>query len=240
MATSKTIELEGVLSIGGDDCGCASDGENVTRRSLALRCSQYYQAAQSTDVPVRVATLGAIGSAWVDMPCTGGLISIEFLMLKSTQPVRVRIGAAPAKVTGSGGVFPTGFVGAETLTLTIDGVAVSVAFLSGDQTAAQVAARINAAAALAGLTAPRCVVASSGQLEISGVLTGTQGSVNITGGTGRATLGLATGIVYGSGADHDVYGLFVNEFPSYPDAPSRIQISGQATISVVAAGRTAA
>ena len=103
----------------------------------------------------------------------------------------------------------------------------------------RVAQRINAAAALAGLATPRAVVQTSGQLAVSGVATGSQGSVDVTGGTGRATLGLALGSVSGLGEDLNVYGSMLCEFPTYPDAPSRIQVSGTATLDVVAAGRSA-
>ena len=54
-----------------------------------------------------------------------------------------------ARVEGSGGTFPTGFAGGETLELAVDGAAsFTTTFTAGAQTAAQAAAEINAAAAL--------------------------------------------------------------------------------------------
>lgn len=235
---SSTITLQGSLDVGGDQCSTGCGSGDRTTRGLAFQCSSaYFQGAFSTDIPVQIATLGQIGAAWLDLPSTRSLLSIELLSLKTNQPVRLRIGAAPAVVTGVGGTFPTLFGGGETLTFDVDGQAVSVAFLIGDQSAAQVAARINAACALLALPTPVATVNTSGQLALSGLLTGVQGDVNITGGSGRATLGLALGKVLGGGSDVDVFDIFLLRTPQ-PSAITRVQISGVATIEVLAAGRT--
>lgn len=236
----NSISLRGSLDVGLDPCcssGCGAQDRTV--RALGLRCStQSYQSIVETGAPLRIQTLGAVGSDFVDLDVLESLAAIEFLYVKTDAPIELRIGAAAARVTGSGGVFPTGFAGGETLTLTIDTVPVSVAFLVGDQTAAQVAARINGACALAGLPTPRASVATSGQLQIDGVETGTEGAVAITGGTGGAALGLSGRSALGSGADVPVWGMFLTEFGNYPNVPARIQVSGIASVSIVAAGRT--
>ncbi len=236
----NALTLRGSLEVGLDPCcstGCGAQDRST--KSLQLRCAtQSYQSIVETGAPLRIQTPGAVGSEFVDLDVLETLTAIEFLFVKTDAPIELRIGAVAAIVTGSGGTFPTAFAGGETLTLTIDGVAVSVAFLVGDQTAAQVAARINAACALAGLPTPRASVASSGQLAISGVETGSDGAVVVTGGTGAATLGLTGASALGSGADVPVWGTFLVEFGNYPNVPSRIQISGIANVSLVAAGRT--
>lgn len=237
-----TLLLRGSLDV-GSDCGAGAGcgGTDRTVRALSLRCpgTAYYQTVVATGAPIRVQTVGVIGAQYVDLDLLLDFVGIEFLYLKSDSPISLRLNAAAAVLLGSGGTFPTGFVGGETLTFTLDGTPVSVAFLAGDQTAAQVAARINAACALVGLATPRASVASSGQVQIAGVLTGAAGTVVITGGTGAATLGLA-GSAVGSGADVPVWGTYLSEFRPYPDAVTRVQVSGQANLTIVAAGRTTA
>jgi hypothetical protein len=241
---TDSVALKGTLTIGGGTCvsgGCGGAGDQSVK-SLALRCAsgQVFQTVVETASPIAISTPGLIGAAFADLDILGDLTSIELLYVRTDRQILLRVGAAPAVVTGVGGLFPTLFVGGETLTLTIDGTPVSVAFLVGDQTAAQCAARINAACALAGLATPRAVVASSGQIAISGVLTGAQGTVVVTGGTGAAALGMTGLSAVGLGADVPVYGTMLIEFgvagQTSPPLPSRIQVSGLASITVVAAG----
>lgn len=95
--------------------------------------------------------------------------------------------AAAASITGVGGTFPTVFVGGETLELSLDGAPTRVVtFTAADQTNAQVRDRINAsmAATVADL--------SGGQIRLSSVQRGWGGSIEIVGGSARATLGLPT------------------------------------------------
>ncbi len=160
---------------------------------------------------------------------------MEFLALISNQAVRLRIGAAEATVLGVGGVYPTAFAGGETLNLLLDGVALAVAFLIGDQSALQVSQRINAAAMLAGFAyAPASV--DGGQLRLTSARTGIDGNVTVVSGTGAAALGLTGLEADGAGQDVDVYGLFLNEWGKSGAAPERIQISGSAQVSILAAG----
>lgn len=241
------LTLKGTLSAGGQcggpsiGCGASAD---VNVKTLALRCpGQPFQGAVETVSPIAIATVGPAGLNFVDLDLLGDLTQIEFLYLKSDQPIVLRVGADVAKLLGAGGIFPTGFVGGETLNLDFGGTAVAVVFLAGDQTAAQVAARINAACALAGLPTPRATVLSTGQLEIDGVTTGTSAEVSVTGGTGAAAIGYAgTPSASGAGADVPVYGTYLNEFgvagQAAPPVPKRVQFSGVANLTIVAAGKT--
>lgn len=106
-------------------------------------------------------------------------------------------------VIGVAGTFPTLFVGGETLTFNVDGVAVAVVFAVGDQTAAQVAAAIDAAIA----ATPNAAGSSAddgGEVRISGTKTD-NGNVTITGGTALAVLGFTVGQ---SGSTNDQLGTF--------------------------------
>ena len=72
---------------------------------------------------------------------------------------------------------------------------------------------------------------------LTGVLTGIQGSVLVTGGTGQTALGFASSAndtAAGLGADVDVNGAFLLE--SGVTGVSRVQISGQGTLEIFAAG----
>lgn len=238
---AESISLSGVLSIGGDACGgCATlGGGSSSSRALALGpCGDaYYQSIVQTGGALSIATPGAIGAAFEDLDLLGDLAAIEFLYAKVRGPLILRIGADVARLLGVGGTFPTGFAGGETLTLEIDGVAVSVVFDIADQTVAQVVARINAAIAFAGLPAPLARVTSLSQVSIESVNTGPEGTVEVTGGTGAATLGL-TGSAVGSGQDQRVEGLFLAQYDKSAP-PARVQVSGSGTIELVAAGRAA-
>lgn len=234
---SGTITLKGVLEVGGECVAACGGGSDTDRRTLSLRCpSTFFQGVVLTGIPLRVSTPGVLGASFVDLDLLADFVRVDFLYAKGDQPFVLRLYAASATLTGVGGTFPTLFGGGETLNVTIDGVAVAVVFQAGDQTAAQCAARINAACALAGLATPRAVVLTSGQLQITGVLTGSAGEVEVTSGTGAATLGLA-GSASGTGQDVQVFGTFLAEFDP-ANAPQRVQVSGSVNLSIVAAGRT--
>lgn len=97
--------------------------------------------------------------------------------------------AAAATLDGSGGTFPTLFVGGETLELSIDGgPTLVVTFTAAEQTIGQVVARINSVAAQ--------TIASdnAGQLRLSSAIRGYSGTIEVVGGTARATLGLPTAV----------------------------------------------
>lgn len=241
---TDSISLKGVLEVGGGVCVSSCGGADRSTKSIALRCAtgQQFQSAVETAEPIRVSTPGVPGASFVDLALLGDLTSIELLYVKSDQPIVLRVGAAEPELSGTGGTFPTLFVGGETLLLDFDGTAVTVTFAAGDQTAAQVAARINAECALVGLATPRATVQTSGQILITGLGTGSGADLSVIGGTGAATVGFAgTPSDTGAGADVPVWGTFLAEFGvtgSPPAPPARIQVSGNANLTIVAAGRT--
>lgn len=239
-----SISVKGVLEIGGGACVSSCGGADRSTKSISLRCATgaLFQSAVETAEAIRLATVGAPGTTFVDLPLLEQLTSIELLYVRGDQPVVLRIGAAEPVVTGASGTFPTLFVGGETLLLDVDGTPLSVTFDAADQSAAQVAARINAAFALAGYPTPRASVTSALQLAIEGVGTGASSTLSVTGGTGAATIGLgALPSAQGAGADVPVWGTMLVEFGvtgSLPYPPARIQFSGTSNLTVVAAGRT--
>lgn len=243
---TDTISLKGVLEVGGGSCVSSCGGADRSTKSITLRCAtgQQFQSAVETAEPIRISTPGAVGAVFTELSLLGDLTAIELLYVKSDQPIMLRIGAARPELTGSGGVFPTGFVGGETLALDFNGAAVLVTFQAGDQSASQVAARINSECALAGLSTPRASVATSGQIAISGLGTGASSTLSVTGGTAAAALGFAAlPVANGAGADVPVWGTFIAEFGvagSLPAPPAKVQLSGNANVTVVAAGRTTA
>lgn len=108
--------------------------------------------------------------------------------------------ATAGAALGVAGTFPTLFVGGETLTLEIDGdgVTQTVIFTVAAQTAADVASEINAQ--VYGAFAD----VSGGEVRITSDRRGTGSSVEIIGGTGRATIGLAIGVSSGTGNVSDI------------------------------------
>ncbi len=240
--SANRVELQGVITVGdGAGCGPCTAPGSMKSQGIALACSsKYYEAIVSSDAPIAVATPGAVGAAWIDLPVTSALEQIELLLVRSNAPMRLRLGAEPAQLIGEGATYPTGFVGGETLVLELDGVPLSLAFTSGAQTAQQVANQINAAAALAGFAYMPASV-QGGQLALEGRATGVQGNVDVASGSAVTALGFtALETAQGEGEDLDFNGLYLVEYgrgASY--APSRVQISGTGSIEVFAAGTPA-
>jgi hypothetical protein len=109
-------------------------------------------------------------------------------------------GGATVLATGDvvvAGQWPTSFAGGEQLTLAFDGNPnFTVFFQAGDQTLAQVIARINAYAGYAMASSTSSVI-----LTLTGRLPGTTGSVSVVSGSSGvlAKLGLTAGITIGTG-----------------------------------------
>lgn len=106
------------------------------------------------------------------------------------------IAALVATAAGAAFVTPTLFAGGEQITIAIDGgPAVTVTFTAADQLVADVVARINLALGFVS------AVVNVGQVDISGIVPGTSGSVvlaDVTPGT-LLTIGHAAGTTAGTG-----------------------------------------
>jgi hypothetical protein len=130
--------------------------------------------------------------------CTGGTGSINVgdTVLGALTTTSATFTGVPATVDASGGTFPTTFAGGNTLTLAYDSNQnFTTTFQATDQSALQVAARINSFAGFAFVTV------SGGQLVLTGRQPGTGGSVQVVGGSVGvlADLGLTAGVTAGTG-----------------------------------------
>lgn len=237
-----SVSVQGTLQSGAPICGTGGTSAVASTQRLFLggTCAnqgQSYDACVSSRVAIE--TSGAVGQNFIDLDCLDQLSSIELFSIQASARVMLRVDAAGALAVATAGSYPTGFVGTEALTWTLDALSVPVSFESGDQSVEQVAARMNAAAALQGVATPRVTVVS-GQLNVTGVQTGDGGTLAFS-GTAASQLGLDTATITGSkGEDIQVEGLAVIQFPRFPNAPGRIQVSGVATLDLVAAGRASA
>lgn len=237
--SQNSVQLSGQITVGNGVCIPCDGAPSTKVQSLSLACNGVgFPCIVSTDAPKVIQTAGVLGAEFVELPASSDIGNVEFLFVNTSTLMRLRIGAAAARVLGSGGTFPTSFGGGETLIASVDGAAFTTTFTAAAQLAADVVNEINAAAALAGIAFQPASVDASGQIALQGVLTGPEGTVVITGGTGAATLGLS-GSAVGAGSDIDVQGTFLNEFGrSNPNAPARIQVSGVGNVTVLAAGTT--
>lgn len=238
---AKTITSSGTLTVQDSSC---SSGAGQTTRDLGLgrggdSCAGTKEVGSSVCSQVSIDT-----SDFVDVDALDGLSEILFLYVRSSADTTLRLYALPASALAVSGSYPSGFAGGETLITTIDGVAVTTTFDVADQSIEQCVARINAAFALAGLTTP-LASAVNGQIQIVGVETKVGaagvGELSFT-GTGASQLGLDTGssptITQALGQDTVIRGLYMAEYPVSSGAPTKVQISGSATVDVVAGGRS--
>lgn len=243
---SKLVEASGTLTIQSDISvtGQGRDTRQLTLGPGGSSTGQRYFEAVASAQP-ELATPGAVGAAFEDLDPLDGLSEIQLLFLRSSAQVVLRFYALPAEAQAVGGIYPTAFGGGEQLIAVIDGVTVTTTFDIADQSALQCAARINAACALAGLATPRASVVG-GQLHIDGLATavgsGGVGQLSFS-GTGSTRLGLAAGtsptITEAQGQDVTVDGLALFELPRTGSRIlTKVQVSGQASLDVVAAGRS--
>lgn len=236
MACSVTLQGQIVVNPNGCGGGCSSCGSgagvSMTGKALALKCAQQaFEGVSSTDCPVSISTGGNLGTNFVALP--GVSVGEVSLLYVSTQlPVIVRLDATSPVLQGVGGTFPTGFVGGEVLDLVLNGNAVQVTFDAADQTAAQVAARINAGFALSGFAYQAATVAD-GQLVINGQGSGPAATLAVTASATATALGLA-GSAAGTATDLNLQGTNLLQFST---PVTSLQVSGTGLIDVLAAGR---
>ena len=235
--STQQVKLTGQITVGGTICPdpCATVSSKI--QGLALSCNQVaFQCVVSTDTPCAIVTAGVLGAVFEELPVTDALDQVQLLFVRSNVLMRLRVGAAAASLVSTGLALPLS--GGETLITEVDDQAPVTTTFSAAATAQVVANEINAAAALLG-QAPPASVNVAGALVLSGVLTGSAGDVRVTGGTGQAALGFASGtndIASGAGEDTDFNGIYLVEFGKGANAPSRIQISGVGNVEVFAAG----
>ncbi|MCP4573346.1 MAG: phage tail protein [bacterium] len=132
--------------------------------------------------------------------------------------------AAAGTVSGTAGTFPTGFTGGETLLVKIDGgVIQTITFTAAATTIAVVLSEINAQ--LAGGFADD----DGGEVRITSDKRGTASYVEVTGGTGRATLDIATGVNQGTGDVADIDAVTAAEAKTIIEADTTAQVTVEGT-----------
>lgn len=247
---SKNVSIRGSLLVSEGGCGgCSSD---QTTKPLSLGGSGCCDAGLSYDHAVAfdtsVATIGAVGAAFVDVPGLDQFTAIEFLELESSARIRLRINPTRPQLLGAL-ALPVGGVVAGAATFTVADqagvqVAATVNFSGATNTPALVAAAINGALAAAGVPIPVGGLAklTGSTLIVLAPGTGPSAFVQLAAGApGELGLGVILVRATGTASDlPDTEGLVVLQFPRSPNAPVKVQVSGVASLDIIAAGRVAA
>lgn len=231
---SEAISLKGYL-LHGSGCGSGCGGGSASGCPWPLElgaCGGGESYGQVVDTKIRVSTLPG---AFVRL--AEGLSRIELLALKSSGAITLRLNGAPARAYSTVN-YPVAGLSGLTLGFTLDALySVAVLFDAADDTATEIARRINAAAALAGAAyLPATVDSVTGRVVISGNLTGAQGMLSAFSGSAVSALGLPSVATVGAGQDVPVAGLFLSQFPRGLGAVTRAEVSGSAEVSFLAAG----
>lgn len=231
MATPVSAKGWLVPGEGGCSSSCSRSGSSAAApfELLFRNGSEQYTVCRSGDAQIQTPAL-----EYVDLPVTTDFTAIELLSLRTSGPVLVRFDGAPARVVTSA-VFPHAALVDETLTFAADGYTLSATFAIGEDTPAEVARRINAAAALAGVPfMPAREL--NGQVEIHGDKSGPLGALSAFTGSAAPLLGLAGyAATNGTGQVLELDGLVVLQFKR-TQGVRRVEISGSASVSVLAAG----
>lgn len=234
---SQTLTAKGYIyppgaGFGGNCGGCADSSAAVAPFELVLGrgCGgESYLQARSGQAHVQTGVLD-----YVPLPLTQDFSSIQLLAVRSSAPITLRLRGHGAKAVTAAS-WPTAILAGQLLGFTLDGVPVALTFGVGEDTALEAAARINAAAALSGLTYYPARV-ELGQVVIEGAETGPQGALSPFTGSAAVTLGLDAFVgAQGGGSDVQVEGLFVAQFPRLGEL-TRVEVNGTASVSVLAAG----
>lgn len=138
----------------------------------------------------RLASLSGSSNFTFDLE-PGELVAVK---IDGAAAVNATFTATAGTRVSAAGTYPSAFIGGETLTFAIDGAQYVATFLAGDQTQAQVIARLNAAA---GYTA--FVDSGAGVTTLTGRQRGTGGSVQIV-AVSAVVVTTATGFSAGAAA----------------------------------------
>ena len=226
-----TLEVNGSVVVGNGACGPCDDAGSSKTVGLGFQCpSLQFASILSTDSPI------AFNSPLVfaDLPLLQSFAEIGFIVMQTRgQDIDIRLNPLPAVALASNSEPYAGLSGLDLVTA-VDGQAPVTTVFSVATDAATLANEINAAAALLGQPPPASDV--GGQVQISGVLTGPEGSVDIQSGTALAALGLSVGVSLGTGEDIQSGEIWMQKFASTPNGVKRIQFRGTASLSILAAG----
>lgn len=248
---SKNVSIRGSLLVSEGACGGCSSDQSTKPLSLGGSsgcCDAGLSYDHAVAFSTAIATVGLPGAAFVDVPALDAFTAIEFLQIESTARIRIRANPTRPQLTGAAPLPAGGVVaGAATFTVADQGgvqYVATVNFTAAQDTPALVVAAINGALAAAGAPIPAGGLAklSGTTLVIVAPGTGPSAFVQLAAGA-PADLGLGVALVKVSGTAQDLpdtEGLVVLQFPRSPNAPTKIQVSGVATLDIVAAGRVTA
>lgn len=248
----NNLSIRGAI-IAGDACGGCSSGDQATQQ-LGLGGAGCCDGGLTYDAVIPgdglvVATAGLIGQNFVDLPIFDSFTAIEFLKVKSSSKVRFRFNPTRPTLTGSA-PLPVGGVTAGSAVITAtksDGttIPVTVNFSGASNMPALVVAAINAAFGAAGAPQPPdgpIARLSGSTLVLVNPGIGPSASLALDAGA-PADLGLgvvAVSVVGTSQDTPDIEGLALMQFPRSPGAPTKVQVSGTATLDLIVAGRVTA
>ena len=234
----------------GPSCGCAAcQATSIGLGSSGACCDAGLAYDKSAEFSWSVATAGAIGQAYADIPGLGQFTAIEFLYLVASAPVRLRLNPTRPQLVATAAIPGGGVVAGAATIIVTDATGVqytaTVTFTAGTSTPALVVGAINGALAAAGAPFPPdgqiARLGTGGLLAIVNPGIGPATFVDLAVGA-PSGLGLGTAHVVDEGTAQDmppVEGLVVLQFPRSPNAPAKIQVSGVASLDIIAAGRVA-
>lgn len=227
--SSGTLSINGSVVVGNGVCGSCDDAGSSKTVGLGFQCpSLQFASILSSDSPIAFSS----PLVFADLALLQGFSDIGFILMQTAgQELEVRINPLPAIVLTANSEPFAGLSGLDLVTA-VDGQAAVTTTFSVATDAATLANEINAAAALLGQAPPATVV--DGQIQISGVLTGPEGSVDIQSGTALTALGLSVGVTLGSGEDILSGEIWMQKFGL--NSVQRIQFRGTASLSILAAG----
>jgi hypothetical protein len=235
MATS--VNFSGSLQLNTSGCGCAVDDE--VELAFDGGAKTYGAVFQSTSQ-----FQFADSPSWQQLPLADDLVTVSLLYLaaKNGTATNLLIGTPPVW-QGSGGTFPTGFVGGEIFSFQIltynpatggyvVDATITVTFTVAAQTAEDCARAINAQLALVGYAAMASVV--SGQIVLRGQQPGQ--NTRLANSTANTTIGFAAGNLgaNGTGVSQNVPGMYLAEFAAVPAV--NFWLKGSAWLELLVAG----
>lgn len=249
---SKNVAVMGTLSVGEGCGGCSNEHSSPLALGGASGCggcSSGLSYDHAVEFSTAIATAGLVGAAFVDLPPLNQFTAIEFLKLSSTARIRLRLNPTRPTMTGATPLPGIGVqAGAATITVTDSTgtqYVATVNFTAAQNTPALVVAAINAALAAAGAPFPpdgQIARLSGTTLVLVSPGIGPAAFIQLAAGA-PVDLGLGAALVRVTGTASDMpdtEGLVVLQFPRSPNAPTKIQVSGVATLEIVAAGRVTA
>lgn len=250
---SKTVAIRGSLLVSEGGCGGCSTDQTTKPVSLGgasgICCDAGLSYDESAAFSTAIQTVGAVGAAWADIPGLSQFTAIEFLRVVSSARIRLRFNATRPQLVATAPIPVGGVVaGAATFIVTNDTgtqYTATVTFSGATNTPALVMAAINAALAGAGAPFPpdgQIARLSGSTLSIINPGIGPAAFVQLAAGA-PVDLGLGIVLVRVTGTAQDMpdtEGLTILQFPRSPNAPTRVQVSGVASLDIVAAGRVSA